>query len=93
MNKDEKKRADQALRFLIMLRDVAEADGNHERAEMIGDLFCALTTGADHPVLTRWLGMQSDSELAQQHNEYLTEWKNDQRVKHYLQMLDGLIKE
>jgi hypothetical protein len=92
MNKAEKKRADQALRFLIMLREIAEADGNHERVDMISELLCALTTGADHPVLDRWLMMQSDSELAQRHREYLDEWRNEQKVKNYLKMLDGLIK-
>jgi hypothetical protein len=81
MNKDEKKRADQALRFLLMLREVAETDGNQERVDMISELFCALTTGADHPLLDRWLRMQSNSELAQQHHEYLAEWKKDQKAK------------
>jgi hypothetical protein len=82
MNDDEQKRSDQAMQFLIMLRNLAEEEGNDERAQMISDLLWALTTGEDHPLLDRWLMMQGeDSELVQQHREYLIEWQKGRKAK------------
>jgi hypothetical protein len=58
MNEAEQQRADDALRMLMVLRDVAETDGNVADAEMIGGLIHALKTGADHPLLDHWLRKQ-----------------------------------